>query len=198
MVSEEQYEFVRGTGSDEELEKYRKCFADNGSDKSIEVLKWFHKKNILRQSAIYYAIERKTNGIAAIYAYIPVRMNCMNNVVIGMQAIDALTDYKHRSKGLFTKVGSQFLNLETSKNYEFVYGFPNKNSAHGHIDKLGFTSFGEVPFLIKPIGISYALKKLLNKKLSHNVQEVNCKIDAPSEVLLKNNCSIRVFSKFEE
>ena len=46
MVNDEQYEFVRGVGSDEELEKYRKCFADNGSDKSIEVLKWFHQQNL--------------------------------------------------------------------------------------------------------------------------------------------------------
>ena len=198
MVSEEQYEFVRGTGSDEELEKYRKCFADNGSDKSIEVLRWFHQQNLPGLRAIYYAIDKRSGDVAAIYTYLPMKLKCMGNVVTAMQSFDTLTDFRHRSKGLFIRLASKLEKEESLKNNELVYGFPNENSVHGFVKKLGFTYFGEVPFLIKPLSISYVLKKLLKKKTSQSVAESICKIDAPQEVLLKNNNSIKYLTKFEK
>ncbi len=198
MVREEQYEFVRGTGSNEELEKYRQCFSENGSEKSIDLLKWFHQQNLPGIQSIYYAIDKSTNEIAAIYTYLPVLLKCMDKTVTAMQSFDTLTDYRHRSKGLFVKLASKLEKEEGLKNNELVYGFPNENSVHGFVKKLGFTYFGEVPFLIKPIGISYILKKFLKIKTVPVIKEINCKIDSPDEVLLKNSGSIKLLSKFEE
>lgn len=198
MVNDEQYEFVRGVGSDEELEKYRKCFADNGSDKSIEVLKWFHQQNLPGLQAIYYAIDKRSGDVAAIYTYLPMKLKCMDNVVTAMQSFDTLTDFRHRSKGLFIRLASKLEKEEALKDNELVYGFPNENSVHGFVKKLGFTYFGEAPFLIKPMSIFYVLKKLLKKKTSQSVAEIICKVDAPEEVSLKNNSSIRYLTKFDK
>lgn len=198
MESEEKYELTRGAGTDTELEKYRQCFSENGTEKSIELLKWFHQQNLPRQQAIYYAIEKSSNDIAAIYTYLPVLLKCMGKVVVAMQSFDTLTDYRHRSKGLFIKLASKLEKEESLKNNECVYGFANENSVHGFVKKLGFTFFGEVPFLIKPLGVTYLLNKFFKKKRIQDPLEVNCKIVVPSEVLLKGNCSIKAISKFDE
>jgi hypothetical protein len=198
MGNEEQYQLLRGLGSTEELERYSHCFSENGTEKSIELLKWFHQKNLPGLQSIYYAIDKSTNEIAAIYTYLPVLFKCMDTIVIAMQSFDTLTDYRHRSKGLFIRLASKLEKEESLKNNELVYGFPNENSVHGFVKKLGFKYFGEVPFLIKPMRISFVFKKLFNKTGPHRQEEINCKIDSPGEVLLKNNCSIKFISKFEE
>ena len=154
-----QYDIVKGVGSDEELEKYRQCFIVNGSEKSLAILKWEHQQNLPGLNSIYYAIDRKTQDIAAIYTYLPVILKCMGKIVNGMQSFDTLTDKRHRSKGLFIKLASKIEQEESLKNNELVYGFPNENSVHGFVNKLGFTYFGEVPILIKPFRISYFLIK---------------------------------------
>ncbi len=198
MENEEQYALLRGTGNTEELERYRHCFSENGSEKSIDLLKWFHQKNLPGVQSIYYAIDKQTNEIAAIYTYLPVLVKCMGKIVVAMQSFDTLTDHRHRSKGLFIKLASKLEKEESLKSNELVYGFPNENSVHGFVKKLGFTYFGEVPFLIKPIRVSYIIKKLFKKKIYQGHGETNCKIDSPQEVLLKNNCSIKSISKFRE
>jgi hypothetical protein len=193
-----QYELVRGNGNNEELEKYRQCFLENGTNKSIELLKWLHQKNLPGLQTIYYAIDKKTGEIAATYAYVAVMIKCMGKIVVGMQAIDALTDYRHRSKGLFVILASRLAKEESAKNNELVYGFPNENAVDGQVKKVGFTYFGEIPFLIKPLRISYFLKQFFRKKPANDTVEINCKIEAPEEVLLKNNCSIKSISGFGE
>lgn len=198
MANEEQYQLLRGSGSTEELERYSHCFSENGTEKSIELLKWFHQKNLPGLQSIYYAIDKSTNEIAAIYTYLPVLFKCMDTIVIAMQSFDTLTDYRHRSKGLFIKLASKLEKEESLKNNELVYGFPNENSVYGFVKKLGFKYFGEVPFLIKPMRVSFIFKKLFNKTGPYKHEEINCKIDSPDEVLLKNNCSIKFISKFEE
>lgn len=196
MVIEDQYEFVRGSGSNEELKKYQQCFSENHSEKSMELLKWFHQKNLPGKQIIYYAIDKKTNQIASIYTYLPLQLKCMGKVVTAMQSFDTLTDYRHRSKGLFIKLASRLEKEESTKDNELVFGFPNENSVHGFVKKLGFTYFGEVPFLIKPIGISYLVRKIFKKKVS-DPQEVNCLIDAPQEILLNDRESIKSINRFE-
>jgi hypothetical protein len=197
MKIEDQYKFVRGLASDEELEKYRLCFSENGSEKSIELLKWFHQKNLPGSQVIYYAIDKGSNQIAAIYTYLPVKLLCMGRIVTAMQSFDTLTDYRHRSKGLFIKLASKLEKEESLKNNELVFGFPNENSVHGFVKKLGFTYFGEVPFLIKPMRVAYLFRKLLKKKVS-NVTEVNVAIESPRERELKPGRSIKIIYKFGE
>ncbi len=191
-----QYEFVRGNGSDDELKKYRECFLENGSDKSLQLLKWFHQKNLPGIQSICYAV---TNGkeIAAIYTYLPVKLKLMDEKVIAMQSFDTLTDYRHRGRGLFIKLASRLEKEESEKQIELVYGFANENSVHGFINKLGFTYFGDVPFLIKPFRIGYFIKKIFFKRTPEIVESV-CLIDAPQKLTLKNNIIIEEFKKFDE
>lgn len=192
-----QYNIVKGNGNDEELEKYRQCFLVNGSEKSLNVLKWFHQQNLRKVNSIYYAIDSETQNIAAIYTYLPVILKCMGKIVNGMQSFDTLTDKNHRSKGLFIKLASKIEKEESLKNNELVYGFPNENSVHGFVNKLGFTYFGEVPFLIKPLRISYFINKILKKKEAEASQS-NCSMFINQYSNLKRHVEIKEILEFDE
>lgn len=191
-----QYDIVKGIGNDEELEKYRQCFIFNGSDKSLGILKWMHQQNLPGLNSIYYAIDRETKDIAAIYTYLPVILKCMEKVVNGMQSFDTLTDKRHRSRGLFIKLASKIEKEESLKNNELVYGFPNENSVHGFVKKLGFTYFGEVPILIKPFRISYFFNKILKRKQA-GMPQSNCGMLIP-QPKLKGHVEIKEISEFDE
>lgn len=43
---------------------------------------------------------------------------------------------------------------------DLIWGFPNDNAAPAWFGKLGWTSHGQVPFLIKPLRAGYFLRKL--------------------------------------
>lgn len=192
-----EYDIIKGVGTDEELEKYMQCFLYNGLEKNLNGLKWMHQQNLPRTNSIYYAIDRDTNNIAAIYTYLPLVLKCMGKLVNGMQSFDTLTDKNHRSKGLFIKLASKIEKEESLKNNELVYGFPNENSVHGFVNKLGFNYFGEVPFLIKPLKISYFINKIF-KKRELDILQSNCQMLIPKLLKLNNHFEIREISKFDE
>jgi len=196
MGKDTEYDFVKGGGNDQELEKYQKCFVENGTEKSLPLLKWFHQKNLPGIQSIYYAVGNETRQIAAIYTYLPVLLKCLDEVTIAMQSFDTLTDEKHRGKRLFIRLASKLEAEERAKNAALVFGFPNENSVHGFVNKLGFTYFGEVPFLIKPLSISYFFKKLF-QRASDDENSV-FKIEAPENISIKNNQEIKLISSFDE
>lgn len=190
------YDIVEGSGNDEELKKYKDCFDQNQSEKDLEVLKWFHQDNLRKEQSILYAIETESQRIAAIYTYLPTTLHCMETKVPALQSFDTLTDYRHRGKGLFIQLANRLAQKETERGNALVFGFPNENSVNGFVKKLGFTYFGEVPFLIKPLKISYFIKKLFGRKDSKDSDNSNCTIESNSSVELKNNVSLLKMDSF--
>ncbi|MEO6681658.1 MAG: GNAT family N-acetyltransferase [Ginsengibacter sp.] len=193
-----EYDIVEGVASDEELQKYKDCFDQNVSEKNLELLKWFHQDNLRGERSILYAIESESRNIAAIYTYLPTVLKCMDTNISGLQSFDTLTDHRHRGKGLFIRLATKLAEKETTKGNELVFGFPNENSVKGFVKKLGFTYFGEVPFLIKPLKISYFLKKLANKNKVNIDEDSNCAVNADTEIQLFNNTSIKKLNKFDK
>lgn len=196
-ATQTQYNIVKGNASDEELKKYRDCFYANGTKKSLNVLKWFHQQNLRNSNSIYYALTSDTGSIAAIYTYLPVVLRCMGKLVNGMQSFDTLTDKDHRSKGLFIKLASRIEKEEGLNNNELVYGFPNENSVHGFVNKLGFTYFGEVPFLIKPFRISYFIQQILKSK-DENHPYGQLTLNVARHVKIKQDLDIREIPEFDK
>lgn len=75
--NELKYDIVEGTGSDEELQRYKDCFDQNESEKNLAVLKWFHQDNLRGEQSILYALEPESRNIAAIYTYLPTVVKCI-------------------------------------------------------------------------------------------------------------------------
>jgi len=74
----------------------------------------------------------------AFYGVIPVKFLIRNETVLGAQSCDTMTHSSHRKKGLFIKLAKMTFDLAKEKNIHFIFGFPNKNSYTGFVEKLGF------------------------------------------------------------
>ncbi len=155
------YKIIKGVADDEELENYRQCFKNNGTEKDIKNLKWLHQQNLTNSHTIYYAIHNST--VAAIYTAMPVFFNINRHKAIALQSIDTITDANHRGKGLFPKLATKLYDDAEANGLELVYGFPNENSAPGFFKKLQWVSFGEAPFMLKPLSFRYFINKFFKK-----------------------------------
>lgn len=189
------YTIVQGAGADAELENYRVCFEKNGTDRDIKNLQWLHQQNLVNDNIIYYAMHDQVN-VAAIYTAIPLVVTINGVKEKALQSIDTITDAAHRGKGLFPKLANRLFDDAAQKGFAFVYGFPNENSAPGFFKKLKWVSLGEAPFLLKPLRLSYFLKKLLKKKDNTPPASENFDYTVPSTVQLKSNTSIRKIDHF--
>ncbi|MEO7316272.1 MAG: GNAT family N-acetyltransferase [Ginsengibacter sp.] len=192
------YDIVEGTGSDEELKTYKDCFDQNKSEKDLATLIWLHQDNLRKEQSILYALEPESRNIAAIYTYLPTVVKCMQTNIPALQSFDTLTDHRHRGKGLFIQLATKLAQKEKERGNALVFGFPNENSVNGFVKKLGFTYFGEVPFLIKPLKISYFIKKFFRGKDAKDSTDSNCTIESKPGGKLKNNISLKRIENFGE
>lgn len=179
-ISGNQYEIIKGIADNEELEKYRSCFEKNGTRRDISNLQWIHQQNLVNKHTIYYAIQE--TKVAAIYTAMPVKFQINGLLYNALQSIDTITDLDHRGKGLFPKLANKLYTDAETAGYQLVYGFPNENSAGGFFKKLNWVSFGEVPFLLKPLRLSYFIKRFFKMSIdsafpeSHPYQIAESKI----------------------
>ena len=165
------------------MEKYRLCFENNGTSRNIEHLFWLHQKNLANTHIIYYAMNG--DNIAAIYTAMPVMFKIKTNLCKAMQSIDTITDVNHRGKGLFPKLASKLYEDAPKNDLELVYGFPNENSAPGFFNKLKWISFGEAPFLLKPLRVQYFIKKIFKKQRPAETLDEKHSYILPAESVLK-------------
>ncbi len=192
------YELIQIDATDLELEKYRLCFEKNGTDRSIDNLKWLHQQNLANTNLIYYAVTDQGGEIAGIYTVLPNLLRLQNKVVPCLQSIDTLTDINHRGKGLFIKLAKQLYSKAIENKFELVYGFPNANSAPGFFKKLNWKSFDQVPYLIKPFRLSYFIKKLLKKKKDTNIAESNKPVTGLDKLGSINGMQLKPIDKFNQ
>ncbi len=98
--------------------------------------------------------------VSCIYALFQNEFLCSGGAVLGSQSLDTMTAPKFRGKGLFNKYASIVYERAANEGVSFVYGFPNGNSAHGFFNKLGWQKLDPVPFLVRPISVSYLIDRL--------------------------------------
>lgn len=188
------YDLVKGVADNDELALYKRCFEENGTERDLENLQWLHQQNLVKAHTIYYA--KQHAEVAGIYTALPVLFKVNDAVVPALQSIDTLTDIKHRGKGLFPKLAKKLYADAAENKYELVYGFPNDSSGPGFFNKLGWTSFGEVPFLLKPLNYFFFVKKFLNRKKTPSFSSENHIFHAPENVVLNRNTAIKKIANF--
>ncbi|MCR9183690.1 MAG: GNAT family N-acetyltransferase [Flavobacteriaceae bacterium] len=152
----------------ETLDSYKACFVKNGIPKQTEIIKWQFFNNGLKNH-VSLEFDENLKTIAAIYATFSVKFKIDDNIVIGSQSLDTITDVDYRGKGLFTKLANDVYQKANNNDVSFVYGFPNGNSIYGFEKKLDWTVLDPVPFLIKPLRSEYFTKRINFLKFLPNV-----------------------------
>ena len=74
----------------------------------------------------------------AYYGVLPCFMQYKGGVVLAAQSADTMTNPKYRYKGLFVELSLITFELCKKLGITFVFGFPNQNSYHGAVNKLGW------------------------------------------------------------
>jgi hypothetical protein len=74
----------------------------------------------------------------AYYGVLPCFMEYKGGVVLAAQSADTMTNPKYRYKGLFVELSLITFQLCKTLGIKFVFGFPNQNSYHGAVNKLGW------------------------------------------------------------
>lgn len=144
-----------------DLELFRQCFAKNSErPRSKESLEWQYWKNTSGKMFVDVALAPNEEKLAAIYASLPGWMRIGGKRRLALQSLDTLTDADFRGKGLFVTLAKKTFARATEDGAALIYGFPNGNSAHGFFKKLGWTSLDPIPFLLRPLRLSYAADRL--------------------------------------
>lgn len=117
---------------------YVNAFALNFSEKDIA--ERFNTNLLGCEHIGFIAIDTKSGIAAAYYGVFPVQIKTGDNVLLVAQSGDTMTHSDHRMKGLFVKLATLTYEVCKTKNIQFVFGQPNKDSRAGLL-KMGWTDF---------------------------------------------------------
>lgn len=137
-------------------EAYRRLFPGD-PDKSAEMLKWRFSDN--PHGKARFAVAEREGRVVGMIALVPTRLCNAPGQELAYQAIDTSVDPAFRGRGLFVKLGALAQDPQALGG-EVLWGFPNANAAPGWYGRLGWTNFGAVPLLMRPIRSSYLLGRL--------------------------------------
>lgn len=74
----------------------------------------------------------------AYYGVIPCFIQYKNETILAAQSADTMTHLQHRYKGMFVELSNMTFDLCRKLGINLIFGFPNQNSYHGAVNKLGW------------------------------------------------------------
>jgi hypothetical protein len=98
----------------------------------------------------------------AYYGVMPCFMQYNNQLFLAAQSGDTMTHPGHRIKGLFVELSHLTFELCRRQGIRLLFGFPNQNSLHGAVHKLGWTLTGYLDRFSIPVS-SFPLERLMKK-----------------------------------
>lgn len=98
----------------------------------------------------FIAYNRQDQPVAY-YGVIPCLVQWRDDIMLAAQSADTMTHPKHRYKGMFVELSNMTFDLCKELGIKLVFGFPNKNSLHGAINKLGWKMTEEMVCFTIPV-----------------------------------------------
>lgn len=92
-------------------------------------------------------------------ALLPTRLCNVHGATLGYQAIDTVVDPSFQGRGVFVKMGWAAQQSDALGG-QILWGFPNANASPGWYGRLGWTNFGPVPLLMRPLRSSFLLGRV--------------------------------------
>lgn len=103
--------------------------------------KYFYNKYDTAYTGVQYVgfIAYNNDGLpVAYYGVIPCFIQYDAGFMLGAQSADTMTHPHHRFKGMFVELSLLTFDLCRALGIRLVFGFPNQNSYHGAVNKLGW------------------------------------------------------------
>ena len=103
------------------------------------------------------AIARADEEVLGINGFMAATFKTGAKAALGYQSMDTVVSPKARRQGVFGNLIQCFYERTDGA---LIYGFPNIKSSVGLFGKQGWTSFGPVPMLVRPLRAGYFLKRI--------------------------------------
>lgn len=122
-------------------------FAESFSGRTMtrDYWTWRFRDNPTGQILIELAWHREK--LVAHYAVSPVRMSVGGEDSLCGLSVTTMTHPDYRGRGLFPILADRLYRRMAQIGYTMVWGFPNKNSREGFMNKLGWRDICEIPML---------------------------------------------------
>lgn len=152
---------------------FEKVFSKTMSiSESFNHWKWEFQINPANKEYIPIILAWDKDKLVGQYAAILRKFWINGSEKTGSLSLDTMTDPKYSKMGIFTKTAKALYDEMAKKGVSSVYGFPNANSIHGFVSKLGWKNIsGFPPIYIRPIDIGKPVNSKLNSvwlgKLAH-------------------------------
>ena len=114
------------------------------------------------------AVARVEGRIVGLNAFMAVRMLVRGRELVGHQSMDTIVLPEARGRGIFGSLVDCFYREAAS---DFLYGFPNSQSAHAFFGRLGWTRFGQVPMMVKPLRMGFLTRQIFKSRTVVDVGE---------------------------
>ncbi len=115
---------------------------------------YFPKKYDTAYTGVEYAgyIAYNIDNIpVAYYGVIPCFIQYENKTILAAQSADTMTHPQHRYKGMFVDLSNKTFDLCRDLGILLIFGFPNQNSYHGAINRLGWKMTGAMNCFTIPV-----------------------------------------------
>lgn len=134
-----------------------------GSEADPEWWRWRYLGNSACPPIILVAVADQR--IVGQYALVPVRVKMGNGECLACLSLDTMVHPDFRGAGMFTKLAEAAYAAAAGRGFRFVYGFPNANSHHGFVSKLGWTDLHDgIPLWVRPLDS----KAVIGKRFGDN------------------------------
>jgi len=109
----------------------------------------------------------ESNGrIVGQYAVVPVRMKMGHETCLAGLSLDTMVHPDYRGGGMFTRLAEAAYATASERGYRWVYGFPNGNSHHGFVARLGWTDlYDGIPLWVRPLNLGAVIRKRYGSRL---------------------------------
>ena len=154
-------------------EAYRTLLPAHDDRVAAGQLTWKLKDNPAGSGLV--AIARIDDQIAGLNAFMSVPLSVHEKDLSGHQSMDTIVSPSARGRGVFSKMVQCFYEESGS---QFLYGFPNSQSAPAFFGKLGWARYGQVPMLVKPIRPGFITRRIFGSQFGGNSRTTPKSVDA--------------------
>lgn len=138
----------------------------NNRKMALEYWKWRYTRGPFGKGIVKLVF---ANGkLIGHYAVTPMDILVDNSLRRAVFSLHTMTHPDFQRQGLFTLLAEKVYKQCQSEAFDFVYGFPNDNSYHGFVNKLGWTGFGKMNSLEKSLD-----SKAKEASRARNIHEID-------------------------
>ena len=115
-----------------------------------------------------FLVYNKNDKPVAFYGVVPCFIKFENELILVAQSTDTMTHPEYRYQGMFVELSTMTFDLCKKLNIRLVFGFPNENSYHGAVTKLGWIETERMNLFtidVKSLPLHSFLKKIKLRKL---------------------------------